>query len=93
MKWLLGILVVFLILGCQSTTVIKKQPFPEASLEQMKICDDLIKFTRNEDNTVNLINLQEVVANNYIKYEKCAEKNNTWISWYKLQKKNYEDNK
>ena len=91
MKWLLITLGVFLILGCQSTTVIKKQPFPEASLEQMKGCEELIKFTRNEDNTVNLINLQEVVANNYIKYETCAEKSNNWISWYKLQNKLYRD--
>lgn len=80
------ILFVMLLTGC-STTVPVTQKFPEPPKYGLEPCPRLLKLTQDAK-------LSDVAANiiyNYSTYYECDLKNDTWINWYRTQKRIYED--
>ncbi|NDB81624.1 MAG: hypothetical protein EB127_02560 [Alphaproteobacteria bacterium] len=69
-----------------------KPKWPEASSEEsLRPCEDLKRFeNKNADGSVDLIEFQRLIVENYVLHYKCSDKNDNWIDWYKQQKQIYE---
>jgi len=72
--------------GC-STTVPVTVKFPEAPKELMSTCPDL----KQTETTTKLSDVLQVVTDNYSQYYECRVKLDSWIEWYKTQKKIFEE--
>jgi len=79
------IILVFLATGC-STTVPVVAKFPQAPERLMQSCPQLEKL----ENEAKLSDVAKSVTNNYTKYHQCSIQNESWIDWYKVQKKIFE---
>lgn len=86
---LIGIVVGILACCSGCTTVVPVTvKFPASPGEQaMQRCPDLKKLN---ESTV-LSNIAETVADNYGTYYECSVKNDTWIEWYNIQKRIFEN--
>jgi hypothetical protein len=73
-----------LLTGC--TTVPVKRTFPEAPQNLLEKCSNLQQIP----NKAKLSEVAKVVSNNYTLYHECALKHETFIEWYKNQKKIFE---
>jgi hypothetical protein len=73
-----------LLTGC--TTVPVKRTFPEAPQNLLEKCSNLQQIP----NKAKLSEVAKVVSNNYTLYHECALKQETFIEWYKNQKKIFE---
>ena len=79
--------------GCGALQYFNLKPkWPDAASEEsMKPCEDLKKFEKkNADGSVDLIEFQKLIVENYILHYKCSDKNDNWIDWYTTQKRIYE---
>ena len=83
MKYLLFVL---FLTGC-STTVPVTVKFPQAPDRLMQQCPQLEKLEKE----AKLSDIAKSVTNNYTKYHKCSIQNDSWIEWYMVQKKIFED--
>ena len=72
--------------GCVGVPIERKFPGLPESLKQP--CPDL--QTVAEDNT-KLSELMVVVTTNYKEYHTCQIKVESWLEWYEIQKKIFED--
>lgn len=75
-----------LLTGC-STFVPVNQKFPDVPKELMVKCQDLNLVP---DGETKLSGVLSVVSSNYALYHECSARNDSWIEWYKTQKKIYE---
>ena len=80
--WAVFIVAVLLLMGC-STTVPVTAKFPKAPERLMQPCPQLEKL----ENEVKLSDIAKSVTNNYTKYHECSIQNESWIEWYKVQMK------
>jgi uncharacterized lipoprotein YmbA len=77
-----------LVLSACSTTVPVVAKFPdEPGKAAMEKCPQLTTV----ENGVKLSELTKTVTINYNTYYECAVKVDTWIEWYQIQKKIFED--
>ncbi len=84
--WAAFIVIVLMMMGC-STTVPVVAKFPKAPERLMQPCAQLEKLK----NEAKLSDVAKSVTNNYSKYHKCSIQNDSWIEWYKVQKKIFEE--
>jgi hypothetical protein len=75
------IVVVLLITGCSSVPVIMK--FPDVPKDMLEACPDL----KSVPETTKLSEVLPVVVDNYGQYYTCKDTVDSWIEWYKSQKK------
>jgi hypothetical protein len=76
-----------LLLGGCTTVVPVVANFPEPPGQaSLSTCVDLQKL----EESAKLSDISKTIANNYTKYYECSIKNDTWIEWYKTQKKLFE---
>ena len=75
------IVVVLLITGCSSVPVIMK--FPDVPKDMLESCPDL----KSVPETTKLSEVLPVVVDNYGQYYTCKDTVDSWIEWYKSQKK------
>ena len=85
------ILAIFLVvlvfmMGC-STTVPVVAKFPKAPERLMQPCAQLEKL----ENEAKLSDVAKSVVNNYTKYHECSIQNDSWIEWYSMQKKIFDE--
>ena len=86
----LGIVVLGILAMCSgcSTTMPVVARFPdEPGKAAMERCPQLTTV----ENGVKLSELTKTVTMNYNTYYECAVKSDTWIEWYQIQKKIFED--
>ena len=83
MKYLL--LSCLLLGGCTTVPVVAKFPEPPGQVS-LSACVDLQKL----EESAKLSDISKTIANNYTKYYECSIKNETWIEWYKTQKRLFE---
>ena len=86
MKKLLILLPAFLLAGCLGTAPVKRN-FPEVPTELMTACPDLKQVEKTEQ----LSKVISVVVDNYGQYHECRVKVDTWIEWYKTQKRIFDE--
>lgn len=79
-KYILAILV--LLSGC-STVVPVTNKFPNVPEQLMQPCPELEKL----DSGAKLSDIAKIFTDNYTSYYECAVKLDSWIEWYKTQKK------
>ena len=79
MKWLC-IPLVLLLTGCVAPV---KRNFPEIPPVLNSTCEDLAAVP----STTKLSTVLEVVTENYALYRECQIKSETWLEWYRTQKK------
>lgn len=84
--WAIFILFVLILMGC-STTVPVTAKFPKAPERLMQQCPPLEKL----ENEAKLSDIAKSVTNNYTKYHQCSIQNESWIEWYNVQKKIFEE--
>jgi len=74
--------IIFLIslAGCVAPV---KRNFPEIPFVLKQTCEDL----KIVPNTTELSTVLEVVTENYALYRECQIKSETWLDWYRTQKK------
>jgi len=72
--------------GC-STTVPVTAKFPNTPERLLVKCPQLEKL----DNEVKLSDISKTITGNYTTYYECAVKNDSWIEWYNVQKKIFEE--
>jgi len=84
-----GIVVLFMIAMCAgcSTTVPVTAKFPEAPKYATTACPQLQKLSDG----AKLSDVANTVTVNYSTYYECAVKNDTWIEWYEIQKRIFEN--
>jgi len=85
------ILAIFLVvlvfmMGC-STTVPVVAKFPKAPERLMQPCPHLEKLEKE----AKLSDVAKSVVNNYTKYHECSIQNDSWIEWYSMQKKIFDE--
>jgi len=86
MRYLLITSVLVLLAGCSGIPIVAK--FPDApGKAAMEKCPQLTTV----ENGVKLSELTRTVTMNYNTYYECAVKSDTWIEWYQIQKKIFED--
>lgn len=85
MKYLL-VAFVFMLAGC-STVVPVRQKFPEAPQTLLTPCDPLKRIERDDPLLSEVV---KSVTQNYLLYHECSIKNDAWIEWYNVQKKNFD---
>jgi hypothetical protein len=78
-----------LFLSACSTTVPIVAKFPDAPATLLESCPKELKAI--EGDTVNIIDLTKTVVANYETYHLCADKSESWIEWYNIQKKIFEE--
>lgn len=81
------VLILSLLLAGCSTPVPVKQKFPDVPKELLVQCQDLNLVPENETKLSGVIS---VVSSNYALYHECSARTDSWIEWYKKQKKIYE---
>ena len=86
MKSIVLIVSAFLLTGCLSTAPVKRN-FPEVPQELMSACPDLKQVEKTEQ----LSKVLGVVVENYGQYHECRVKVDTWIEWYKTQKRIFDE--
>ena len=86
MKKLLVLALTVALAGCVGVPV--KRQFPDTPESLKQPCPDL--QTVRDDNT-QLSELMIVVTSNYKQYHECQIKVESWLEWYKTQKKIFED--
>ncbi len=84
MKYLILMCVLFLT-AC-GTTVPVKRIFPEAPNVLLERCADLKKVKENAQ----LSDVVKTVTENYSLYHECSSKHDSFVEWYKAQKKTFE---
>ena len=84
---LLAFASILLITGC-STTVPVTVRFPDAPILIMEKCPQLKTI---EGDAISIVDFTKTVTINYTTYYECAVKSDTWIEWYQIQKKIFED--
>ena len=84
MKYFIASLCLFLV-GCTTAPITSK--FPEAPAILLEKCSELKPL--QED--AKLSDVAKTVTLNYTSYYDCSIKNDSWIEWYKKNKKIYED--
>jgi hypothetical protein len=82
MKWVC-ILLALLLTGCVTPV---KRNFPEMPSVLQQPCPDL----KIVPDTTKLSTVLEVVTENYALYRECQIKSETWLEWYRTQKKIFE---
>lgn len=80
------VLILSLLLAGCTTPVPVKQKFPDVPKELLVECQDLNLVPENETKLSGVIS---VVSSNYALYHECSARNDSWIEWYKTQKKIY----
>lgn len=85
MKYLL-VAFVFVLAGC-STTVPVTRKFPEAPETLLTRCQPLNKIQKDDPLLSEVV---KSVTENYLLYHECSIKNDAWIEWYNVQKKNFD---
>jgi hypothetical protein len=75
------IVAVLLIAGCSSVPVVVK--FPDVPKDMLETCPDL----KSVPETTKLSEILPVVVDNYGQYYTCKDTVDSWIDWYKNQKK------
>jgi hypothetical protein len=88
MKSIMILLFSFFLFGC-STTVPVKTKFPEAPASLLEKCQELNKAKDNSS----LSEIIKTVTSNYSLYHECAAKHESFIEWYHVQKKTFEESK
>lgn len=86
MKYTLAAFVLVLLAGC-TTTVPVARKFPEAPQTLLTQCPELKKLEKENPLLSEVI---KSVTENYTLYHECSLKNDAWIEWYNMQKKNFE---
>lgn len=71
-----------------STAVPVTAKFPEIPTRLLEKCPQLKTI---EGEQVSIIDLTKTVTINYTTYYECAVKGDTWIEWYQVQKKIFEE--
>lgn len=87
MKRLICLLPIFFLSGCITfgkDPVPVKMKWPEVPTELLEACPDLKSI---DPNTTKLSDVLEVAVDNYRNYHECRLKLDTWIEWYKTQKR------
>jgi hypothetical protein len=84
---LYSLILISLVTGC-STTVPVVAKFPEAPASLTTTCSELKKI---EGDAVSIVDLHQVVVENYTQYHECAVKIEGWNEWYAQQKKIFEE--
>lgn len=75
-----------LLTGC-ATAVPEVAQFPEPPGEAaLASCAELQKL----ESSAKLSDISKTITANYTKYYECSIKNDTWIEWYKTQKRLFE---
>ena len=77
----LVLIVVLLISGCTSVPVAMK--FPDVPKDMLETCPDL----KSVPETTKLSEVLPVVIDNYGQYYTCKDTVDSWIEWYKSQRK------
>ena len=72
--------------GC-STTVPVTAKFPSTPDRLLVKCPQLEKL----EGEVKLSDISKAITMNYTTYYECAVKNDSWIEWYNIQKKIFEE--
>jgi len=80
MKYLI-VVAALLITGCSSVPVAVK--FPDVPKDMLETCPDL----KTVPETTKLSEILPVVVDNYGQYYTCKDTVDSWIDWYKSQKK------
>jgi hypothetical protein len=70
-----------LVAGCTSVPVVVK--FPDVPKDMLETCPDLKLIPE----TTKLSEVLPVVVDNYGQYYTCKDTTDSWIDWYKSQKK------
>jgi uncharacterized protein YceK len=86
MKYLV---VVFALLAGCSTVVPVTAKFPSAPATLLESCPKELKAI--EGNKVTIVDLTKSIVENYETYHICADKSDSWIEWYNIQKKIFEE--
>lgn len=86
MKFLMLLPLMFLS-GCLSIFPVKPK-FPEVPSELLEKCKPLKTM---EEKETTFSELSKTIVINYNQYHECSIKNETWIEWYRSQKKIYEE--
>lgn len=90
MKIIFAIVFPLMLSGCLFATAPVLPKFPEPpGQNMMEKCPDLAKI--KEDAT--LSDIAKTINANYAEYYVCAVKLDTWIEWYQIQRKIFEDMK
>lgn len=87
MKYLLTLLVVLVLAGCDDSVPIAPK-FPEVPAELLMACPSLQTV---DPSTTKLSEVIGVVSTNYMQYHECRAKVDDWITWYNTQKKIFDD--
>jgi len=93
MRYILIPIIALSLSSCSALQYFNLKPkWPDPSSEEsMKPCEDLKRFeNKNADGSVDLIEFQKAIVENYLLHYKCSDKNDNWIDWYSTQKKIYE---
>jgi len=86
MKYL-SFLILFALVGCGTKAVPVTRNFPEAPQTLLTPCSELKKIEK--ENPL-LSEVVKSVTENYTLYHECSLKNDAWIEWYNVQKKNFD---
>ena len=78
---------VLVVTGC-STAVPVTVRFPDAPALILEKCPQLKTISGD---SVSIVDYTKTVTVNYTTYYECAVKNDTWIEWYQIQKKIFEE--
>ena len=83
------LVVVFALLTGCSTVVPVTAKFPSAPATLLESCPKELKAI--EGTKVTIIDLTKSIVENYETYHLCADKSDSWIEWYNIQKKIFEE--
>jgi uncharacterized protein YceK len=83
------LVVVFALLTGCSTVVPVTAKFPSAPATLLESCPKELKAI--EGTKVTIIDLTKSIVENYETYHLCADKLDSWIEWYTIQKKIFEE--
>ena len=87
MRYLVVVFALFLV-GC-STVVPVTAKFPSVPATLLESCPK--ELNSIEGDKVNIIDLTKAIVKNYETYHLCADKSDSWIEWYNIQKKIFEE--
>jgi len=87
MKYLIILFTLFLA-SC-TTPVPLTAKFPEVPETLLKGCPKQLETI--EGDNVTIVDFVKTVVRNYGTYHECAAKNDSWIEWYQIQKKLWDE--
>jgi uncharacterized protein YceK len=82
------VVIALLLTGC-STVVPVTAKFPSVPETLLESCPKELKTI--DGDKVSIIDLTKSIVGNYETYHLCAEKTESWIEWYNIQKKIFEE--